>query len=140
MAQLEAALGSSGLLINSQDGGFAEYVNGSWSGTLESISPGKMYKIETNAPCSLTFTGTAVGNVEITIVSGYNWFGYTGTQAKDIASALGSFAPTNGDTITDKAGNTATYNNGWSGSLNTLEPGHGYVYYSKASQSSTLSF
>ncbi len=140
LAQLEAALGSSGLLINSQDDGFAEYANGSWSGTLESISPGKMYKIETTEAVSLTLSGASATNVSLTILPGYNWFGYTGSQAKDIASALGSFAPANGDTITDKADNTATYNNGWSGSLNTLEPGHGYVYYSKASQSRTLTF
>ena len=130
LEQLEAALGTSGLLINSQDDGFAEYANGSWSGTLTSIEPGKMYKIETNAACSLALTGTAVGNVGITIVSGYNWIGYTGTQAADIATALGSLGitPVSGDTITDKDGNTATYNNGWSGTLTTLQPGHGYVY------------
>ena len=130
LEQLEAALGTSGLLINSQDDGFAEYANGSWSGTLTSIEPGKMYKIETNAACSLALTGTAVGNVGITIVSGYNWIGYTGTQAADIATALGSLGitPANDDTITDKDGNTATYNNGWSGTLTTLQPGHGYVY------------
>lgn len=128
LEQLEAALGTSGLLINSQDGGFAEYANGSWSGTLTSIEPGKMYKIETSAACSLTLTGAPVGNVGITIVSGHNWIGYTGTQAADIATALGSITPANGDTITDKDGHTATYNGSWSGNLTTLQPGHGYVY------------
>lgn len=128
LEQLEAALGTSGLLINSQDGGFAEYANGSWSGTLTSIEPGKMYKIETSAACSLALTGAPVGNVSPTILPGHNWIGYTGTQAADIATALGSITPANGDTITDKDGNVSTYYGSWSGTLSTLQPGHGYVY------------
>lgn len=131
LEQLEAALGTSGLLINSQDGGFAEYANGSWSGTLTSIEPGKMYKIETSAACSLTLTGASIGNVSPTILPGHNWIGYTGTQATDIATALGSLGitPANGDTITDQNGNTATFNGTtWTDEVVTLQPGHGYVY------------
>ena len=136
LEQLEEALGNNAVLINSQDGGFARYEDNAWSGTLTSIEPGKMYKIETNAACSLALTGTAVGNVEITILPGYNWFGYTGTQAADIATALGSITPASGDTITDQNGNVATFtaNNNeqggtWSGDFNQLQKGHGYVYY-----------
>ena len=128
LEQLEAALGTSGLLINSQDGGFARYEDNAWSGTLTSIEPGKMYKIETNAACPLTLTGAPVGNVSPTILPGHNWIGYTGTQAADIATALGSITPANGDTITDKDGNVSTYYGSWSGTLTTLQPGHGYVY------------
>ena len=128
LEQLEVALGSNAVLINSQNAGFARYENNAWSGTLTEIAPGQMYKIETTAPVSLTLSGDPVTGVSLTILTGYNWFGYTGTQAADIATALGSFTPANGDTITDKDGNTATYNNGWSGELTMLQPGHGYVY------------
>ena len=141
LEQLEEALGSNAVLINSQDGGFVRYENNAWSGTLTSIEPGKMYKIETNAACPLTLTGTAVGNVEITILPGYNWIGYTGTQAADIATALGNFTPANGDTIIDEDDHTVTYTNGsWSGTLESLVPGKGYVYASNASGSKTMSF
>ena len=128
LEQLEEALGGNAVLINSQDAGFARYEGGQWSGTLTEINPGQMYKIETTTPVSLTLSGAPATGVSLTIISGYNWFGYTGTQAADIATALGSFTPVNGDTITDKDGHTATYNNGWSGNLTTLQPGHGYVY------------
>ena len=131
LEQLKEALGGNAVLINSQDAGFARYEGGQWSGTLTEIVPGQMYKIETTTPVSLTMSGTPATNVSMTIISGYNWFGYTGTQAADIATALGSFTPVNGDTITDKDGHTATYNNGWSGNLTTLQPGHGYVYESQ---------
>ena len=140
LEQLEAALGSNAVLINSQNAGFARYEGGQWSGTLTGIVPGQMYKIETTAPVSLTLSGEPATGVSLTILPGYNWFGYTGTQAANIATALGSFTPTNGDTITDEDGHTVTYtNDSWSGAF-TLTPGHGYVYYSKATQSSILTF
>ena len=130
LEQLEAALGSNAVLINSQNAGFARYENNAWSGTLTEIVPGQMYKIETTAPVSFIMSGAPATGVSLTILTGYNWFGYTGTQAADIATALGSLGvtPANGDTITDKDGHTAIYNNGWSGELTTLQPGHGYVY------------
>lgn len=129
LEQLEQALGSNAVLINSQDGGFVRYEDNAWSGTLTEIVPGQMYKIETRAACPLTLTGAPVGNVEITILPGYNWIGYTGTQAADITTALGSITPVSGDTITDQNGNVSTYHGTtWTSGV-TLQPGHGYVYY-----------
>ena len=132
LEQLKEALGGNAVLINSQDAGFARYEGGQWSGTLTEINPGQMYKIETTTPVSLTMSGTPATNVSLTIISGYNWFGYTGAQATDITTALGNLGilPASGDTITDKNGNTATYiGSSWSGTLTTLQPGHGYVYW-----------
>ena len=131
LEQLEEALGGNAVLINTQGDGFARYENGQWNGTLTEIAAGQMYKIEATSSVSLTMSGTPATGVSLTILPGYNWFGYTGAQAADIATALGSLGitPVNGDTITDKNGNTATYNgSGWSGELTTLQPGHGYVY------------
>ncbi len=129
LVQLEEALGNKAVLINSQNAGFARYENGTWSGTLTEIVSGQMYKIETSDAVSLTVSGTPTTSVSLTLMPGYNWFGYTGNQAKAIAAALGDFTPSNGDTITAQDGTTATYNNGsWNGTLNTLQPGHGYIY------------
>ena len=140
LADLETALSGKGIIINSQDGGFARYENNAWSGTLSTIEPGQMYKIKTDEAVSLNLTGTPVTTVEMDILPGYNWFGYTGATAKPIATALVGFTPTNGDKITAQDGTTVTYNNNrWSGSL-TLVPGHGYVYFSNARQSRTFHF
>ncbi len=129
---LQYALGSNGIIINSQDQGFQKNNGNYWSGTLPGVlEPGQMYKIKTNASVSATLQGLEVAQPTITIVAGYNWFGYTGAQAADITTALGNLGitPASGDTITDKDGNTATYNgSSWSGTLTTLQPGHGYVY------------
>ena len=139
LEDLETALGGNGVIINSQEGGFLRYENGSWSGTLESIIPGQMYKIFTTAMTEFVESGETATS-SITLMPGYNWFGYTGTQPAAIATALGNFTPANGDTITDQNGNTATYNNGWSGTLESLVPGKGYVYHSNGTQSQTLNF
>ncbi|MBR4468828.1 MAG: choice-of-anchor J domain-containing protein, partial [Bacteroidales bacterium] len=131
LGQLEEALGGNAVLINTQGDGFARYENGQWSGTLTEIAAGQMYKIEATSSVSLTMSGTPATGVSLTILTGYNWFGYTGAQSADIVTALGSLGitPASGDTITDKNGNTATYNgSSWSGNLATLLPGHGYVY------------
>jgi hypothetical protein len=131
LAQLEEALGGNAVIINSQNAGFARYENNAWSGTLTEVIPGQMYKIEATTPVSLIMSGTPATGVSLTILTGYNWFGYAGAQAADIATALGNLGitPASGDTITDKNGNTATYNgSSWSGELTTLQPGHGYVY------------
>ncbi len=139
LSDLEQALGNKAVLINSQNAGFARYENGTWSGNLTEIVPGQMYKIETNDAVSLTVSGTPATGVSLTLMPGYNWFGYTGTQAKAIAAALGDFTPSNGDTITAQDGTTATYNNGsWNGTLNSLQPGHGYIYNTTASNSKQM--
>ncbi len=131
LEQLEEALGSNAVLINSQDGGFARYENNAWSGTLTEIVPGQMYKIETTAPVGLIMSGAPATGVSLTLMPGHNWFGYTGPQAADIATALGSLGitPVSGDTITDQNDNVSTYNGTtWTSGV-TLQPGHGYVYY-----------
>ncbi len=132
LEQLEEALGTAGILINSQDGGFARYEGGTWSGTLSAITPGQMYKIMTGAAVSLTLTGQQATVGILTILTGYNWFGYAGATTATIADALSSMGVSslvNGDKIMDQNGNTATYNgSSWIGTLNTLVPGKGYVY------------
>ena len=135
---LETGLGTNGLLINSQDGGFARNeVGEGWSGTLSEIEVGKMYKIETSSACTLSVQGDRPATVTVTIVQGYNWFGFIGEASMDVSDL--DIDPENGDTITDGNGNTATFGTtGWTGQLEMLEPGHGYIYYSNSSTPKTM--
>lgn len=136
---LEDALGGNAILINSQDEGFARYDGQGWSGTLTEIEPGQMYRILTTAATEFTLSGEEVTST-ITILPGYNWFGYTGCQSKTISTAFGDFTPTEGDTITAEDGTTATFTNGsWDDNF-ILTPGHGYVYYSNAQESRNVTF
>ena len=139
LAQLETALGSNGILINSQDDGFARYENGSWSGTLQGFEPGQMYKIAAQTTDPITLTGLPATSATINILPGYNWFGYTGGGGLTIAEALGDFEPAEGDTIVDEDGNTATYNgSAWTSTLTTLTRGKGYVYHSTVNETKTM--
>ena len=138
---LETLLDDDAILINSQDEGFAQYDGQDWSGTLSEIIPGEMYRILTNTGTEFTVSGDGLTST-ITILPGYNWFGFTGEQTTPIASAFSGFTPTEDDTITDEDGHTATYSSetGWTGEVATLQPGHGYVYHSYAQQGRNLNF
>ena len=98
--------------------------------------------IQTSAPCELTLNGYAPANLTVTLHHGHTWFSYPGAQAASIADALGSsFTPTEGDKITSQAEGFAIYeNDAWTGSLETLQPGHGYIYMSNAQTDITLTF
>lgn len=137
LGELETLLGDNAILINSQDDGFVRYDGEGWSGTLDTIVAGQMYRILTTAATEFTLSGEAVSST-ITILPGYNWFGYTGSQSKSVATAFGDFTPTEGDTITAEDGTSATYTNGsWDDNF-ILMPGHGYVYHSNALQACSL--
>ena len=136
---LEAALGGNAILINSQDEGFARYDGEGWNGTLDTIVAGQMYRILTTAATEFTLSGEAVVST-ITFLPGYNWFGYTGSQSKSVATAFGDFTPTEGDTITAEDGTTATFTNGSWDDIFILTPGHGYVYHSNAQESRNITF
>lgn len=139
LGELETLLAGNAILINSQDEGFARYDGQGWSGTLTEIEPGQMYRILTTAATEFTLSGEAVTST-ITILPGYNWFGYTVSQSKNVAAAFGDFTPTEGDTITAEDGTSVTYNNGsWDDNF-ILTPGHGYVYHSNAQQSRNITF
>ena len=139
LAELETFLGDNAILINSQDDGFVRYDGESWSGTLDTIVAGQMYRILTTVATEFTLSGDAVTST-ITFLPGYNWFGYTGSQSKNVATAFGDFTPTEGDTITAENGTSATYTNGsWDDNF-ILIPGHGYVYHSNAQESRNITF
>lgn len=137
LGELETLLGDNAILINSQDDGFVRYDGEGWSGTLDTIVAGQMYRILTTIATEFTLSGEAVTST-ITFLPGYNWFGYTGSQSKSVVTAFGDFTPTEGDTITAEDGTTATYTNGsWDDNF-ILMPGHGYVYHSNALQACSL--
>ena len=129
-----------GLIVLSQDEGFARYEDNLWQGTLSEFVPGKMYKIMANEDCTIVVTSTPVSSATVTIEPGFNWIGYTGPAGLSIAEALGSFEPNDGDEIHDEDGvRMASYDGeSWEGNLPQLVPGKGYLYYSTATVSKPL--
>lgn len=143
LEELETAIGINGITIKSQDAGFADYdeEDQEWTGNLDAIVSGQMYKIQVNAECIFTLSGKALSNVNITIEQGHNWFGYTGLQTITINQAFENFTPAEGDRINAFDGHFANYEDGeWIGNLTHLQPGQGYIYNSQDTNSKTLIF
>ena len=145
LGELKEALGNHGMRIAAQDGKFATYNanSGTWTGNLQSIELGKMYKIRTNEVCTITFSSEVVDPAlyPITLSSGNNWIGFISTQSMSLNEAFSGFTPTDRDVIKSANGKATYYQGyGWQGSLNTLEPGKGYIYKSNATGTRTFTY
>lgn len=136
LGNLETNLGNRGILILSQDEGFARYEN-SWTGTLNALVLGKMYKIQLTEgePLMFVMEGSLSSGGTLSINEGYTWFGYTGGEGLSIAEALGDFEPSEGDQIIGQEGSATFSGSAWGGSLTSLVPGKGYVYVSTTQRS-----
>jgi hypothetical protein len=121
------------------------YCNGAeWNGTLYTIEPNTMYKLwleplpnSEELPDYLTVTGRRLDldRTPVTLSEGWNWIAYTPFVSTNVNTALAGADPQLGDRIKSQYG-IAIYgtSNQWEGSLKTLESGHGYMYFSNASQ------
>ena len=139
---LETALGTNGISIVSQTGSVSYLSGYGWDGTLEAIDLARMYEINVNGNVELTLNGLVANpaNHEITIHSGWNWIGYPVQQSMSVANALANLNAANGDFIKSKTA-FSTYDSGnWTGGLNNLQPGEGYMYYSTASNTKTFCY
>ena len=89
---------------------------------------------------SIVFAGLTAQNIPINLLTGWNWIGYTCTEAIPLEEALAGFTPAEGDMIKGING-TSMYQNGqWQGSLTQLEPGLGYMYLSVSGESKSFVF
>ena len=71
--------------------------------------------------------------VTINLQPGWNWIGYPKSESLDIATALGSFTPMEGDLIKSQFGFTMYQDGEWSGNLTQFTPGFGYMFFSNRS-------
>ena len=143
LAQLEAVLAGHATNITSHLNGSANYyaAYGAWFGSF-TLDPAQMYKINVPESCSISLTAAPVdpSNIQITVKPGSNWIGFPLTQSMDVNDALSGLTPEENDVI-KTSGKMAMYSDGyWEGTLNSLEPGKGYVYTSRASQTKTFVF
>ena len=141
LVQLEAALGNNGASITSQSNGFVSYVNGlGWMGELSAITSSQMYKIQMINGGSVTISGMPIDPTDclITLNPGDNWIGYPISQSMSLSEAFAGANPVNGDKISSYDAYAQYYNGAWYGSLQSLEPGQGYIYKSNATAVKTF--
>ena len=140
---LVAAVGQNGTISIKSQNGTIYYQNGSWHGSgITTLDVSQMYEIRTSVSCEITITGMQLNpdNCTITIVNGVNWIAFTLDQSMTITAAFSGLPPVQGDIVKGMNG-TSTFRNGqWRGSLNTLEPGSGYIFQSAASETRTFTY
>lgn len=115
--------------------------NSSWSGAISAnsgLSTNYMYKMKFANEQQLRVKGNQVdiSNWNFTIRENWNWLPYPLNKNVSVNEALSTFNATDGDII--KSQNLfAIYDliNGWSGTLNYLEVGKGYMVKSGKAQS-----
>ncbi len=142
LVKLQDALNPYGVQIKGSEG-FTQYTEGQgWFGpTLPSVSVKEMYMINMTEDHELQLKGELVDpdqNV-ITLKHNWNWIGYQLNQELDLNDALSKLSANNGDFIKTHNG-IAQYiqDYGWWGTLTTMKPGVGYMYYNISADDNTL--
>ncbi|MEM1094460.1 MAG: T9SS type A sorting domain-containing protein [Bacteroidota bacterium] len=116
---------------------FAIYdADNGWVGGLTNIDVGQAYQIQLASANTLTITGNAVdlNATQVEVDPNWNWIGFLPQVSQDVATALATLSPTDGDLIKSQY-QFAQYDassSQWVGSLTQLEPGLGYQLYSAA--------
>ena len=152
LTTLENSLGAAGIRIQSRNNGFVDgyFYNGEtrWFGTLASINNEQMYQVHTSGDCNSIMTGAyaSTENHAITINNNWNWIGYPCHESMSLNNAFSSdFIPEPNDQIKSKSNGFAYYivsgtTSYWWGTLNSFEPGQGYMYLSNSNNTKTLTF
>ena len=144
LAMLQTGLGNNGISIRSQSSGYTDYYTGyGWYGSLTSITNEDSYRIITNGPCTINMVGEIADPADhpITIGHGWNWIGYVPSYPLDVTTAFSGFQASAGDKLKSQQGYADYYPGyGWYGSLATITPSMGVMYYSSGSQSITFTY
>lgn len=139
--QLQNSLEAEGNLLKSQSG-YNQYADGGWDGTLSSINQTTMYLLRTAESKTIKMIGAmAKAENETIVVSGkmepdlygWSWIGYIPQFVTPLQDALNGLVANEGDLIKGQMG-FATYSGDvWTGSLQYLIPGNGYMFGSTVS-------
>ena len=101
-------------------------------GQLKTINPTEGYKIYMTGGVSFTRSEETVDpeTSPIHLQKGWNWIGYLPVRELTVTEALSGLQPMENDVLKTEDAFT-TYTNGkWTGTLTTMKPGVGYMYYS----------
>lgn len=129
-------LGANALKLVSHTAEATNDGTGRWTGTLTQLEPARAYKAQMAMDESVTLESPFYAPERgFYLNKGWNWLGYPLTVSQRVEDALSTFSPSEGDKVVGRQG-FVTYENGtWNGTLNTFEPGKGYMYMSKTSKS-----
>ena len=142
---LKSALGENGSYMKEHHSGeFAQYYPSAnyWYGEM-TLTPTRMYYIETSSSHELNLQGLMVDtkNHEITIKPNWNAIGYYLGEEQSLNDALKSLELNNGDYIKSKTVYATYYEGyGWYGDLQKMIPGEGYFFQSASTSDRILKY
>ena len=144
LGMLQNGLVDNGVSIRSQASGYTDYYEDyGWYGSLSGINNESSYRVITSAPCTVAMTGGAAVPSEhpITLSQGWTWIGYVPSTAMSVDAAMAGVDATSGDKLKSQQGYSDYYEGyGWFGSLSTIVPGMGLMYYSTNSSPVTFTY
>ncbi len=145
LAILQSGLGTSGMMVKSQNDGYASYLAGyGWYGSLSSIYNESTYQIRASQACTVEMTGSVANPTAhpITLNRGWTWVGYPVNANLSVTEALSGITSQTNDMLKSQNDGFASYLEGfgWYGSLNLLHPGMGLMYKSNNSSNITLTY
>ena len=113
------------------------------NGLLTDLEPGNMYKVQVAYSTTLDINGKAI-NVkqhEQTIKNGYNWIGSLSNSILSPDEAFADLQPEVGDMVKSRRAYAIFGSRGtWEGLLESIFPGEGYLYQSKAKTTKTFHY
>ena len=112
-------------------------------GELKEMVPGNMYKIQVSSAVNFNVLGEAINVLETkaTIYPKYNWIGSLSNSVLSPAEAFADLNPEVGDWVKTRTGFSSYRGGGvWEGTLQSIVPGVGYIYYSKATDTKTFNY
>ncbi|MBQ8066386.1 MAG: LamG domain-containing protein [Prevotella sp.] len=113
------------------------------NGSLEEMLPGQMYKVQVSGATTLNIYGKAIDVTQQaqTIKKGYNWIGTLAGSAMSPDEAFADLQPEVGDMVKSRRAYAMFGSRGtWEGTLESIVPGEGYVYLSKAATTKTFHY
>ena len=102
-----------------------------WSGTLTTMYHQYMYKVKMKADRELHIVGNRVEpqTHPVTVYTGWNWLGYYEMLRYSVADAMAGMNPQTGDLLMAKRGVSYYEDFEWVGTLQSMEPGQGYILF-----------
>ena len=119
---------SSGDYIKSQSS-FTDYYEGyGFFGVLSSVTTAEMYAVKLSSAATMRVHGTPTTLPKsITLNTGWTWLPCPYQAAVDLSVGAPVFSYSGGDQFKSQSTFSDYYDGfGWFGTLNTLQPGHGY--------------
>ena len=98
-------------------------------GNLKELVATEAYKVKVAENDNVQLSGDAFNATSgvINLEEGWNWIGYPVEDPMSLSEALANMTPSEGDMITGKSGHAYFQNGEWTGSLEIMEPGQGYM-------------